>query len=177
MSAPVVRLKRVAVLSAYVGESDEANPSTQREGEHGGSSEGCLGHPEHTRVQRVGTGLHRPEASGLGENEGSDNILGGARGVEVVADQIRHCRVSKMFSSSVKRLEVSCPLAQTVVYFNPQVQETVPEKVEELTPAWAWVQILAVIKKSKNFKALEGLAPAGDLARKVQEYIDGCEKD
>ena len=88
------------------------------------------------------------------------------QGWRTIHMHIRHCRVAKMYKSEFKRLEVSCPLEQ-----NCQAGAA-PATVDGLTPTWAWVQMKAVILKTDGFMTLEGIAPAGDMERRVQEYLD-----
>jgi len=88
-------------------------------------------------------------------------------GWKTINAHIRHCRVAKMYKSENKRLEISCPLEQNLV---PGV---VPDSVDGLTPTWAWVHLKLILSKtSTGFMPLEGIAPAGDMERRVQEYLD-----
>ena len=88
-------------------------------------------------------------------------------GWKTINAHIRHCRVAKMYKSENKRLEISCPLEQNLI-----PGET-PATVDGLTPTWAWVHVKHVLSKdSKGFMPLEGIAPAGDMERRVQDYLD-----
>ena len=82
-----------------------------------------------------------------------------------------------MFHSVNKRLEVSAPGLHTLKAMFQEVDKKVPGDVNQLTPTWAWVVILEEIRLAKGFEGLEGLAPAGDLERRVQEFIDSEGKD
>ena len=72
--------------------------------------------------------------------------------------------MSRMYQNHHKRLEISAPLAP----------HTSPEVIDELafTPSWAWLQIKAEMMKEKHTIEMEGLAPPGDLERRIQEYLD-----
>lgn len=99
-------------------------------------------------------------------------------GWQIVASHIKHCKISKMFHSTSKRIEVSCPLAHTLETLHPEIFTFDPKpRVEHLSPSWAWVLIREAMRKEPNYNALEGIAPMGDLERKVQQYLDSLEKD
>ena len=85
---------------------------------------------------------------------------------------IRHCRVSKMFLSANKRLEVSCPGELHTMALFPNLLTEAPKQVESLTPTWAYLVIRAEFRKSSDCKSLEGIAPPGDLERKIQDWLD-----
>ena len=93
-----------------------------------------------------------------------------------VHKHIKHCRVSNMYHSTHKGLEGSCPLALVIRPTLPTyLLKEIPSDVNQLTPTWAWLVISELLKQETEYQALEGIAPAGDLARKVQEYIDGSD--
>ena len=80
---------------------------------------------------------------------------------------MRHCRISKLYKSEFKRLEISCPLEQNIV------PGQIPDTVDGLTPSWAWVQMRQVLMKGSNpMMPLGGIAPAGDMERRIQEHLD-----
>ena len=85
-------------------------------------------------------------------------------GWKTVHFHIKHCRYSKMFHNTEKRLEISAP-------FENQTNKDEAQE-DQLTPTWAWMQIREVILKNPKAYQMEGVAPPGDLERKVQEWID-----
>ena len=94
-------------------------------------------------------------------------------GWRTIDQHIRHSRVSKMYHSNVKRLEISAPLMLTLQTITPGVLDEDKEpEASALTPTWAMCKILQQIRKEQGFRALEGLAPMGDLERRVQDFID-----
>ena len=104
-------------------------------------------------------------------------------GWQIIAAHIKHCKITRMFHSTSKRLEVSCPLALTLKTMKPEIFTLAnitgfsQEKpaIADLTPSWAWVLIEQEITKDPAFQQhMEGIAPMGDLERKVQEYLDSC---
>ena len=75
-----------------------------------------------------------------------------------------HMWHANMLQSHHKRLEISTPLAP----------HTNVEAEDELafTPTWAWLMIKVELLKEKTTVEMEGLAPPGDLERRIQEYLD-----
>ena len=57
----------------------------------------------------------------------------------------------------------------------PNIETEIPTDVQQLTPTWAWIRIQREMKKAPGYMPLEGLAPAGDLERRVQAFIDSSE--
>ena len=88
-------------------------------------------------------------------------------GWKTINAHVRHCRISKMYKREFKRLEISCPLEQNIV------PGQIPDTVDGLTPSWACVQMRQVLMKGSNpMMPLEGIAPAGDMERRIQENLD-----
>ena len=79
---------------------------------------------------------------------------------------VPHARISKMYESSSKRLELSIPQATRVNTDNLLASEP-----KDCT--WAvMVAIQHVVHQCPGFRLLEGIAPAGDLERKAQAWLD-----
>ena len=84
---------------------------------------------------------------------------------EYMHEFVPHVRVSKMYDSTVKRIEVGCPTLST------KTLET--EDIAQMDPAWAWLVIKRhVVMQEKGYKDMLGLAPQGDLERKIQSWLD-----
>ena len=75
-----------------------------------------------------------------------------------------------MYKSEHKRLEVASPQLVSVLMINPRLDR--PSGPEGLSPTFVWAVIRADLISQKGFRSLEGLAPAGDMARQLQEYLD-----
>ena len=91
-------------------------------------------------------------------------------GWKTINKSIRHCRVSRMFKSAHKRLEISVPAIGTSV--DPSPPQAAPPSVDGLSPAWVWTLILHQISKDEEFLTQEEMAPAGDLERQIQAMVD-----
>ena len=91
------------------------------------------------------------------------------RGWNTTVDHIRHCRVTKMYKSEQKRLEVSVPLE---MYVTIAGEGNVPDTVEGLIPTWAWTMIKNQIIKCNLYMAMEGRVPSGDMERRIQDWLD-----
>ena len=65
--------------------------------------------------------------------------------------------------SQVKHYEISCPQELTT---NPAEEDP-----NRLSPAWAWIHIKQQMLQ-EGATGLEGIAAAGDLERKVLEFLD-----
>ena len=76
-------------------------------------------------------------------------------GVKGMASVVKFVRINKMYSSEHKRLEVNVK------------PDTIHEKM--------WHTIRADILTLPESNHLEGMAPPGDLTRKVQEWLDNKE--
>jgi len=86
-------------------------------------------------------------------------------GWKTIAQHIRCCRFSKMFNAQDKRLEMSVPLEM-----HTDIDE---EDHTALTPTWAWLIIKReMLKESSSHIQMEGVAPPGDMERKIQEWLD-----
>ena len=48
----------------------------------------------------------------------------------------------------------------------------IPDTVDGLTPTWAWVQMKQLLMKDSDMMPLEGVAPDGDMERRIQEHLD-----
>ena len=72
-----------------------------------------------------------------------------------------------MYQSNVKRLEHSIP------QYHVEKELSLEMSPEHITPIHA-VRILVneVLLKEEKSKSLPGVAPAGDLERKIQEWLD-----
>ena len=97
-------------------------------------------------------------------------------GWQTINEHVRQTRVSKMYHSTVKRLELSCPMLLTLATLAPDLQTKENIDTNHLTPTCAMFKILQVLKQQQGFRALQGLAPMGDLERRVQDYLDSQEK-
>mmetsp|Transcript_19205 Transcript_19205/g.31226 ORF Transcript_19205/g.31226 Transcript_19205/m.31226 type:complete len:233 (+) Transcript_19205:70-768(+) len=85
---------------------------------------------------------------------------------QYVQEEIPVARVGKMFNMGDKKVEVNCPAVDCGLVKLEQIG------TDKFTPAHAWIMIKEEIKKDMSFKLLAGMAPAGDLARKCQAWID-----
>ena len=88
-------------------------------------------------------------------------------GWKLVHTELPHSVIGKMFHSSVKRVEVSCP-TEAMVQRNPQ--EHLLEG-QYLRPAHMWIKVKNIMMQDGAVE-MAGIAPAGDLERKVQQYLD-----
>ena len=88
-------------------------------------------------------------------------------GWHTIHAHVPHCKISRMFHSTQKRLEVSVPQEHMVPLEDTQITE-----VAQLTPTWAWTRIKKLVLQDPDHHALEGIAPAGDLERRIQEFLD-----
>ena len=83
---------------------------------------------------------------------------------------IPHAVVSKMFQNSDKRLELSCPLLEQV-RMNPlhyMIQN------QQVGPVCRPEHLMVVLhdRLCKDGVEMLGIAPPGDLERKIQAYLD-----
>ena len=84
---------------------------------------------------------------------------------EYMHEFVPHVRVSKMYDSTVKRIEVGCP--------NLSMKNLETEDLDHMDPAWAWLVIKRhIVMQEKGYKEMLGLAPQGDLERKIQSWLD-----
>ena len=91
-------------------------------------------------------------------------------GWKLIHKDIPHCSVSKMFNSAEKRVEVSCPM-EDVVANNPSQFLLKTETGNFLRPVHVWLELKDRMIK-QGAKEMQGIAPAGDLERKIQSYLD-----
>ena len=91
-------------------------------------------------------------------------VLGGWK---YVHRHIPHCKVAKMYNANDQKLEIAAP-------FSVPTEEDMASKAPALplvTPTVAWILIKDLIFQEGG-KEMMGMAPAGDLERKVQEFLD-----
>ena len=90
-------------------------------------------------------------------------------GWRTIHHHIKHCKVTRMFRSEWKRLEVSAPLDQTTSIADDSMAD-----VQSFTPTWAWQRIRAAMQADKEakYRQMEGVAPKGDMEKKIQEFLD-----
>ena len=98
----------------------------------------------------------------LSEKAALDKFLASIRNVTpdakciALQDQARHCKVAKAFHSHHKKLE-------------PMIRPG--SDAEEV-----WSKgILLMISKEKHFKQMSGIAPRGDLERRLQKFLENGE--
>ena len=77
--------------------------------------------------------------------------------------------LAKMYNAADKRMEVACPTESSWA-------EADMTKVENFLPVHMWVYIKRAIL-AEGGKEMMGMAPAGDLERKIQEYLDEQKDD
>jgi hypothetical protein len=89
-------------------------------------------------------------------------------GWRTIAYHIKCCRMTKMYHATDKRLEISVP----------QEPHTVLDQPDDnmLTPTWVWLLIKREMMKEKDYIQMEGVAPSGDMERKIQEWLDANSK-
>ena len=80
---------------------------------------------------------------------------------------IPHSKVCNMFQSNEKKYEISAPME---VMVNEMMNDF--ESVADFTPTHVWMMIKAEMLKEKTSKEMMGVAPAGDLERRIQEFLD-----
>ena len=90
-------------------------------------------------------------------------------GWKLIHQQVPHCRVAKMYNAGDKRLEVSCPSIHSWELADLTKQE-------KLMPVHIWIYIKNMIL-AEGGKEMMGMAPAGDLERKIQEFLDESKDD
>jgi len=95
-------------------------------------------------------------------------LWGTQEGWRTIAYHIKCCRMTKMFHATDKRLEISVP----------QEPFTSLEQPDDnlLTPTWVWLLIKREMMKEKDHVQMEGVAPPGDMERKIQEWLDANSK-
>ena len=82
---------------------------------------------------------------------------------ELVAEQVKHCKLCKMYGGKTVRLEIAVPLALTMVTSQPPTAAC---------PAWAWVVVRESMLKTPNHVVMRGQAPPGELERQLQTWLD-----
>ena len=55
---------------------------------------------------------------------------------------------------------------------DPSTTQAEEMQPEQLTPAWAWRVVKKQLLAMDQVVEMEGVAPPGDLERKIQEFID-----
>ena len=90
-------------------------------------------------------------------------------GWKLIHQLVPHCRIAKMYNAADKRLEVSCPGEAS--WDNHDFT-----KLSTMTPLHVWIYIKRAIL-AEGGKEMLGMAPAGDLERKIQEYLDEQKED
>lgn len=81
-------------------------------------------------------------------------------------EELPHSVISKMYNSCDKRIEISCPTQHLV--------ERGPEHLLKgglLRPSHIWIRIRKTMM-DQGIKEMIGIAPPGDLERKVQAWLD-----
>lgn len=81
-----------------------------------------------------------------------------------INDVVKHAKVSKMYQQDVKRLEVACPMSMVC-----NLQDS-----DHITPAWMWLKAKSLLLKDSTVRELAGMAPKGDLERKLQDFVDAA---
>ena len=99
-------------------------------------------------------------------------------GWKLIHKCIPHSQVSRMFRREDKRLEIGCPMLEEIKQNPDAYLLTHPDTKEPiLRPDHLFAQIEKCIIKERAREML-GVAPAGDLERKIQQWLDGQnEKD
>ena len=88
------------------------------------------------------------------------------KGWRALADNVKHFKAHGLYGGKEVRLEVT---------ITPNQDKADPEIIP---PRLLWDKILLPkVMQLKGYKPMEGMAPAGDLERKVQEWIDSASKD
>ena len=82
---------------------------------------------------------------------------------------VTHAVVSKMFQNAEKRLEMSCPLLDQV-RMNPD--QYMIKHAGKATCRPEHLMIVLHERMCKDGSELLGIAPPGDLERKIQAYLD-----
>ena len=92
---------------------------------------------------------------------------------KLIHRDIPHNVISKMFQSGTKRLEISCPTEQMVERdWDGQMLHV--DRKAFYRPAHFMIRIRAMIMEQGG-REMEGIAPPGDLERKIQTHIDSMD--
>ena len=91
-------------------------------------------------------------------------------GWKLVHTELPHSVVGRMFQSTVKRVEISCP-TETMVQRDPNANMLMEEKMKYYRPVHLWIKVKQM-RMEEGAVGMAGIAPAGDLERKVQQYLD-----
>ena len=78
-------------------------------------------------------------------------------------ESVPHFKIAKMYSGEYKRMEF---------HISPARHAQLPTAAECMSPQDAVMAIVQAVSKDTGVHKLEGLAPPGDLERKIQETID-----
>ena len=90
-------------------------------------------------------------------------------GWKLIHRDLPHCRVAKMYNTPEKKPEVSC---QGEVSWDQSDLTT----VNKFMPVHLWTYIKRTIM-AEGGKEMLGMAPAGDLERRIQEFLDKAKND
>jgi len=83
---------------------------------------------------------------------------------KMVASQIKHYQMSKMYGGANMKFKVSVPMALNL---NPDIQP-----VTGISPAWVWCVLKKHLLQQKGVSLMQGRAPPGDLERQIQMFLD-----
>ena len=84
-------------------------------------------------------------------------------GWQYIHAHIPYAKLAKAFHSDDKRIELSCPLEKVESAYTEEGMHT---------PTWVWVMAKKTILQDKDSELLEGVAPQGDMERKIQAFLD-----
>eukprot|EP00973_Karenia_brevis_P055235 7680226-Karenia_brevis.AAC.1 len=84
---------------------------------------------------------------------------------QVVAE-VPHCRVTRMFNQEEKKVEMAIPKSVTME------KAWVPSEEKDVTISFVGVLVQRRLAMQTGYKLLQGSAPAGDLERKLQTWLD-----
>ena len=79
--------------------------------------------------------------------------------------EITHCKVSKMYQSDVKRLEMGVPMSL--------MHKTLDKELGCMSPTSVWLVIQKMLRQQPKFRELPGVAPRLDLERKLKDLLEG----
>ena len=97
------------------------------------------------------------------------------KGWKLIHRQLPHSRVAKMYNAQDKRLEMAAP-TEANWDMSDWLEAGGDKEVMILWPIHVWIMIKKAILGAGG-KEMLGMAPAGDLERKIQEYLDGEKED
>eukprot|EP00973_Karenia_brevis_P056880 7914019-Karenia_brevis.AAC.1 len=80
-----------------------------------------------------------------------------------------------MYQQSEKRLEIVVKEEEVLMHKYPDLSDA---PVEERSATWAWMVLKEyVLPTIQGHKVLEGVAPAGNLARQLQAWVDSQQEE